>query len=465
MPLKNSLIDKIFTYVYFTGVGILIFLGGALVIRYNLPPSRSIINGFIAAEAYVKAMDEADADKKVGHEVREDLSSRAETLIQHPEVSWDKDHAYNGYTLVSTGYMSFPFLIDMNGKVVYRWKIPVEKVWGGAAGCTNIFQIGFFFVDRAHLFPNGDVIAQYADWGAPYGCGMIKVDKDANILWVYKEFVHHDSALDKQGNTYTFIQKTVVDPVPGYEQLPYPVTADYVAKVSPEGKEIYRFGIMDAFMDTPYHQLLLHSGRGYGDDTYDYFHSNAIDVLSEEDAPNFPQFKAGQILVSIRSVSVLAVIDPDTKKVIWAYHTFFKFQHAASFLHNGHILVLDNQGMIEDGEKRSRVIELNPVNLGVEWSFIGTKERPFTTELVGRLQRLPNGNTLIDDSEHARIIEVTTDGKIVWSYKLQKTLSDQDYSEAIFNAERFREDQLPFLKTVEKETDKPQGATKPETKP
>ena len=461
MAMKGSIIDKIFTYVYFTGVGIFVFMAGALVIRYNLPPARSLINGFIAAEAYIKAMDEADSDKKLGHEIRDDLTQNSESVIQNPEVTWDKQHTYNGYTLVSTGYLSFPYLVDMNGKIVYRWRIPVEKVWSSTTGCTNMFKVGVYFVDRAHLYPNGDVVAQFADWGAPYGCGIIKVDKDSNILWSYNEFVHHDSAIDSKGNIFTIVQKTVIDPVPGFEALPYPITADYVVKLSSEGKEQLRIPIIDAFKDTPYQLMLLHSGQSYGDDAYDYFHTNSIDVLNAEDAAKFPLFKAGQILISIRALSILAVIDPDTKKVVWAYHTFFRFQHAAGFLHNGHIIVLDNRGHIDNGQKPSRVIELNPVTLGVEWSFIGTKEQPFNTESVGRLQRLPNGNTLIAESEHARILEITKEGKLVWSYKLEKKLPDTEYSEAIFNAERFTEDQLPFLKTVEKETDKKPVDKKP----
>ncbi|MBY0406290.1 MAG: arylsulfotransferase family protein, partial [Rickettsiales bacterium] len=383
----------------------------------------------------------------------DDLAAKSEETIQNPEVEWNQAKAENGYTLVSTGYLSFPFLVDMNGKLVYRWHIPIEKVWS-AAGCTNMFKMSIYFVDRAHLYPNGDILAQFADWGAPYGCGMIKVNKEGEILWVYESFVHHDSTLDERGNIYTIVQKTLTDPEPGFEHLPYPMTADYLVKISPEGREEKRISVMHAFKNTPY-ELMIQRGKGDGDDEYDFFHTNSIDILKEKDAPKFPRFKAGQALISIRAMGIIAVVDFESEKVVWAYQGFWRFQHAASFLPNGNLLVLDNQGHIADKKKHSRVIELNPNTLGVEWAYLGDDKHPFTTEKVGRLQRLGNGNTLIADSQHARIFEVTKEGEVVWNYRLKKKLSEDEYGEAIFTATRYSESELPFLKEINTQTASP----------
>jgi hypothetical protein len=260
------------------------------------------------------------------------------------------------------------------------------------------------------------------------------------------------------------LRKTIADPIKGFEELPSPITTDYIVKISPDGKEEMQISVMDAFKDTPYEHILFHSDKGDGDDSYDFFHTNAIDVLKAEDAAKFPLFKAGQILISIRSFSTIAVIDPNTKKIVWAYHGFWRYQHAAHFLPNGNILLLDNQGMIDkDNKKRSRVIELNPNTLGVEWSYVGTDENPFNTQKVGRLQRLPNGNTLINESQKGRIFEVTAKGDIVWSYKIKKGTADRDdYTDATFNSIRYSADQLPFLKEIKKE-EKSEPAVKAES--
>ena len=57
----------------------------------------------------------------------------------------------------------------------------------------------------------------------------------------------------------------------------------------------------------------------------------------------------------------------------------------------------------------------NPVTRKVVWEYAGTK-RTFFTPFEGSVQRLPNGNTLIDEAIWGRFFQVTPAGKIVWEY-------------------------------------------------
>ena len=43
-------------------------------------------------------------------------------------------------------------------------------------------------------------------------------------------------------------------------------------------------------------------------------------------------------------------------------------------------------------------------------------EEPFESEVRSSQARLPNGNTLITESDGGRIFEVTRPGQIVWNY-------------------------------------------------
>ena len=61
----------------------------------------------------------------------------------------------------------------------------------------------------------------------------------------------------------------------------------------------------------------------------------------------------------------------------------------------------------------SRVLEINPVTLELVWSYTGP--RFFSTNISGA-QRLPNGNTLITEGAPGRLLEVTSDRRIVWEY-------------------------------------------------
>ena len=89
-------------------------------------------------------------------------------------------------------------------------------------------------------------------------------------------------------------------------------------------------------------------------------------------------------------------------------------QHEPVLLLNGNILLFDNQG---SGDGRSSVIEFDPLTQTIEWFYAGDTEGGFYSHFLGSAQRLPNGNTLITDSETGEAFEVTPDKVVVWRYR------------------------------------------------
>jgi outer membrane protein assembly factor BamB len=93
----------------------------------------------------------------------------------------------------------------------------------------------------------------------------------------------------------------------------------------------------------------------------------------------------------------------------------------------GDLLVFDNQG--EAGYPPeplavlpgSRVLEINPVTKQIVWQYsAGDSNQPpwaFYSSFISSAQRLPNGNTLIDEGMDGRLFQVTPRGKIVWEYE------------------------------------------------
>ena len=82
-------------------------------------------------------------------------------------------------------------------------------------------------------------------------------------------------------------------------------------------------------------------------------------------------------------------------------------QHDPELLPNGHILLFDNHGNYLSPEGISRVIEIDPNTLGIVWQYAGTATRPLASDIRSEQQRLPNGNTLIVESDGGRLVEVT----------------------------------------------------------
>jgi outer membrane protein assembly factor BamB len=79
------------------------------------------------------------------------------------------------------------------------------------------------------------------------------------------------------------------------------------------------------------------------------------------------------------------------------------------------MLLFDNYGNLS-GNGYSRVIEFDPLTSRIVWSYEGKPGDMFQSGKRSGQQRLPNGNTLITESDAGRIIEVTASGEIVWEF-------------------------------------------------
>ena len=162
-------------------------------------------------------------------------------------------------------------------------------------------------------------------------------------------------------------------------------------------------------------------------------HANSVKVLSKALAPKFPEFKAGQVLVSLRSLQAIIVYDPSTNSIAWGVCGPWRYQHDAQFLDTGRLLIFDNLG----SPHGSRVLEYDPRDGSFPWSYPGVENIPFLTKERGMAQRLPNGNTLIVVSEQREMIEVTPGKEVVWTHAVPSYIA---------TARRYGADELSFLK-------------------
>jgi hypothetical protein len=144
--------------------------------------------------------------------------------------------------------------------------------------------------------------------------------------------------------------------------------------------------------------------------TGDLFHTNSLQVLAALTRTLPPSFAEGNILTSMRRLNTIAVVDLGRRQVVWAHQGDYVRQHDPRLLEDGHILLFDN------GERQSRVLEIDPATGGVAWQFTGSEEKPFSSAECGTAQRLSNGNTVITESEAGRAFEITPEGESVWEF-------------------------------------------------
>lgn len=439
-------LDRWLFLLAFIGIGFLGYALGAAAIYYRLPSSGVLSEAFQASEAWYEVLQTTRKRKTSEKKTVSALTVDKNTGVISPSRTiWNKESAYQGYTLISLRFSTTAYLLDMNGRVVHQWDMPFLKAWPDPEHIHSLARAKVF-IAKAHVYPNGDLLALYMGSGdTPYGYGMVKMDKDSNVLWTYDENTHHDFYLDQEGFIYVIVHELLKNPGQAEHDFSNTVLTDYIVKLSPEGKEISRISILDAFKNSDFSSMLesLVRKRKHA---WDYFHTNTVMKLEPSIAKKFPMFKPNQILIAMRSLDAIAVIDPDTKKIIWAHKGDWKWPHAATFLDNGHIMVLDNLWDTPNKLRASRVLEFDPSTKKITWQFPGRDFFHMRTAIFGRLQRLPNGNTLIAETMNARLLEVTSEGKVAWEYgfKIPK-------NNAIITARRYIKQEVPFLADLSKE--------------
>src|SRR6185295_4183713 len=133
----------------------------------------------------------------------------------------------------------------------------------------------------------------------------------------------------------------------------------------------------------------------------DIFHTNTIEVLDGRFVGLNPAFRKGNLLISVFVLNTVAILDPDRQTIVWAKTVGWRHQHQPTFLDNGHLLVFDNLGAARD---RSRVMEIDVVTGSTVWQYGGGRDVDLFSKTLGSCQRLPNGNTLITESENGRAL-------------------------------------------------------------
>jgi hypothetical protein len=333
----------------------------------------------------------------------------------------DPDGASDELRFFMSGHAPGAELIDPEGRILHRWEksykdciaesgLPADRFQPDPKRVTGCWR-------RARLLPDGGVLAIYE------GHGLVRLDRDSNVLWAYPGTCHHDLDLDAAGNIHVLTrQSRVVDRLHPEK----PVLLDFVTVLSPAGEELRRIDLLAAFENSVYAPHLQ-----YRKEAGDIFHTNTLEILDGRSADRLgTDFAAGHYLVSVRELGLIAVVDPAGPEIVWAVSGMWKAQHQPTLLDNGNILLFDNQGQ----EGRSKVVEFDPLTQDVAWTYADGSGTSLYSHTCGSNQRLPGGNTMITESDNGRALEVTPDGRIVWEFRNPRRIGpEKEYIAAIMD--------------------------------
>jgi hypothetical protein len=330
------------------------------------------------------------------------------------QVRWkragDPDRAYAGFTLFTPGGPGSRtvYLISMDGSVVHTWEVPYAP---GSYG---------YLTERGTLFYNGTVPnPDYPRRTAQAGAAL-ETDWNGRILWeVRNPDHHHDGIRLRNGNVLldcygvlpADLAAQVQGGVPGSER-PWGIDGDYLQEVTTDGRVVWEWRAWE-------HLDPVQDGIPWPMDSRDaWTHCNGI-----AEWPN------GDITLSFRNLSKFITISRQTGEVLWKLGLpLTSGQHNPTPLPNGHLLIFDNgphrlpdpehdpEGIESASFPYSRVLELAVPSGEIVWRYQEPRVSDFFSPRISSAQRLPNGNTLINEGWFGRFFEVTPEGDVVWEY-------------------------------------------------
>jgi hypothetical protein len=308
--------------------------------------------------------------------------------MHHPE------RAAPGYTLIaglSTEQSRSTFdvvLYDADGSILHKWPVDYSILDPDGPQPLHVMLHGMEVFEDGSLavtFDAGKVIARVDACGQP--------------MWTTPGEFHHSVSADGRGGIWAWRNEVIV-------------------QLDPETGEVAReISLKDEIMQAGEGQQGILSIRSYIDADgaalrydADAFHANDVEPLRPDMADAFPQFEAGDLLISLRELNLLAVVDPHDGRLLWWQHGPWLKQHDPDFQPDGTITVYDNAS----GLGASRILRIDPMSRKTETLFAGSEAQPFYSWQRGKHQMLANGNVLVTESERGRVFEVAPDGTLVW---------------------------------------------------
>jgi hypothetical protein len=397
--------DRIAFVLFIVAIAGLIFSYGVAVVGLKIFPYRQITIVVRAAEG---------------------MLSRPHHLypVRYSQVgtkTYDADAIAAGLTLLSSYWPETDWspglkLIDSEGNALHHWHVDAKKLYPQSphkdriAGKKNQKAS---YVHGSHLFPNGDVL-----FNVEY-LGLFRMDACGEVVWKLPYRTHHSVFMDKEGNAWvpglTWVEagSALAAKFPG---LATPFARETALKVSPDGQILLEVDLLDALYNSDFRYLFFHYRSS---EPGDITHLNDIEVLSSEMSSHFPIFDPGDLLVSFRTLNVLAVLDQNGM-IKWLFSGELVGQHDPDFEDSGMIVTFNNRsdgteiGKILGG---TEIIGISPADGSAKTLYpTGETDEPMYSIVGGKHQLLRNGNRLITEAGAGRVLEVTESGRLVWEW-------------------------------------------------
>lgn len=314
----------------------------------------------------------------------------------------DPGTAFEGLNLRITQDPSGAVLMDMDGNTLHTWTCSLEDAFPGA----EVPDVPGFsrHWTTARLLPDGGVLGVFG------GVGLVKLDIQSRVVWAHAGGEHSDIDVAGDGRIYALgSESNRVNWVNQKEAI----VEDFVLVLDAQGNVLNRVSLLTAISSSDYYNIIKTSRMQRSGQV---LQANSIQVLDGSLSGAVPGFSEGSVLVSLGGLNSIGVVDMESGLLTWTLFGMWLNQRDATLLPGGNALLLEYQ------HGAPGVIEFDPVTMGVEWAHSRPTSSTLDESWGGRVQRLPNGNTLVSESGRGRAFEVTSTGDVVWEYVNSETV-------------------------------------------
>jgi len=357
---------------------------------------------------------------------------------------YNSKKSYNSFVLFD-GRDGMAQLIDMEGSTVHTWPYsgwPVEMINPEDANGKKGHILG---QKEPNPFENETVI---------------ELDWEGNIIWEWgdqapggKAGQDHDLCRLSNGNTLILGYFTRVVP----EITDEPVRDQNIYEVTPEGEIVWQWSAIDhrEQLGISEESIALLLDPKIRNRRTGLLALNNMQPLG----PNKwfrggdTRFNPDNLMIDSRDGNFIAIIEKTSGDIVWLLGPNYPSsqdmskrqfvgnvprpldqtagQHDAHLIPDGYpgagnILLFDNGGysgwppIYHFLWQATRILEIDPITRNIVWQYdassSGDQVWTFFSYFMGGARRLPNGNTLICETIHGRIFQVTPEGEIVWEY-------------------------------------------------
>jgi hypothetical protein len=320
-----------------------------------------------------------------------DFADEIVSETEGPVSEFDPQRSAPGYNLITSRGLSLTVLIDSQGRALRTWRDPKSLAWSNAE-----------FTQRGQLLVQG-VRRRKRLY-------LTKLGWNGGVLWRRWIKTHHDvevtpdgriAALTLEGRRMPALHPTL------------PLLDNGITLLDQQGNVLESHSLYDMLKANP--DVFRFQQVAPTKLSVDLLHANSVELMRHEHLEErSPIYARTNAIVSFRHQDSVAIFDLAAERVVWGWgQGEISGPHDATVLENGNVLLFDN-GL---GRGWSRVVELDPLTREIVWSYRAPQPRSFYSASEGSSQRLPNGNTLIADSDAGEAFEVTSEGEVVWRWR------------------------------------------------